>query len=290
MAITAELVKELRERTSGGLMECKKALEATGGDIEAAAKMLRESGKAKADKKSGRIAAEGMIAVAMSSDQKTAIMLEVNCETDFVAKDDNFKQFVAKVTDLGLQAKATTIDNLLALVVGENKTIAELRQDLVAKIGENINIRRVVLVTTPNVLGSYVHSGRIGVIVSYKGGDASLGKDIAMHVAASKPLALQASDLPQEVIAQEKEVCLAQVKDSGKPPAIMEKMVQGRLQKFIDELTLLNQPFVKEPDIKISDLLKKHNAQIESFVRFEVGEGVEKEKCDFATEVMAQIK
>lgn len=290
MAITAELVKELRERTSGGLMECKKALEATSGDIEAAVKMLRESGKAKADKKSGRIAAEGMISVAMSSDQKTAIMLEVNCETDFVAKDDNFKQFVAKVTELGLQAKVTTTDKLLALVAGENKTIAELRQDLVAKIGENINIRRMVLVTTSNVLGSYVHSGRIGVIVSYKGGDASLGKDIAMHVAASKPLALQASDLPQDIIAQEKEVCLAQVKDSGKPPAIMEKMVQGRLQKFIDELTLLNQPFVKEPDIKISDLLKKHNAQIESFVRFEVGEGIEKEKCDFATEVMAQIK
>jgi len=292
MNITAELVKELRERTGGGLMECKKALEAVGGDIEAAVKMLRESGKAKADKKSGRIAAEGMIAVVLSPDEKTAIMMEVNCETDFVAKDENFRQFANKVATLGLQAKVNDVDALLALSVGggENKTVAELRQELVAKIGENINIRRLILVSSANLLAHYVHSGRIGVLVAFKGGDVALGKDIAMHVAASKPVALSAIDLPQDILAQEKAVYLAQVKDSGKPQEIMEKMVQGRLQKFIDELTLLNQPFIKDQEIKVSSLLQKHNAEVTSFVRFEVGEGIEKGKTDFAAEVMAQVK
>ena len=223
------------------------------------------------------------------SDEKTALIVEVNCETDFVAKDDNFKQFVMKIADAGVKAKVADLSELLALTV-DGKSVTEFRQDLVAKIGENINIRRVKLITTPYTLGSYVHSGRIGVLVAFKGGDVTLGKDIAMHVAASKPLALSEGDLPRDLLEQEKEVYLAQVKDSGKPQAIMEKMIQGKLQKFIDELTLLNQPFVKEPEMKVSDLLKKHAAEVLGFVRFEVGEGIEKEKTDFAAEVVAQVE
>lgn len=289
--ISAGLVKELRERTGNGMMECKKALEANDGDIELAVKMLRESGKAKADKKASRITAEGMIFIAQSNDNKSALILEVNCETDFVAKDNNFKDFVLLIANLGLQAKTTDVESLLQ-VPHNGKTIAELRMDLVAKIGENITIRRVQFIETNSneILGSYTHSGRIGVIVKMINGNEELGKDIAMHITASKPIAVDVDGLPKDLIEQERSIYLAQVKDSGKPEAIMEKMIQGKLQKFIDELTLVNQPFVKNPEQKISDLLKQHKATVVNFVRFEVGEGIEKETVDFASEVLAQVE
>lgn len=289
--ISAGLVKELRERTGNGMMECKKALEANDGDVELAIKMLRESGKTKADKKASRIAAEGMIFIAQGNDNKSALILEVNCETDFVAKDNNFKEFVSLIANLGLQAKVTTLDDLLQLTVN-GKTIAELRMDLIAKIGENISIRRIqfIEIDSNEVLGSYTHSGRIGVIVKMINGNDDLGKDIAMHITASKPIAVDVNSLPKDLIEQEKAIYLAQVKDSGKPEAIMEKMIQGKLQKFIDELTLINQQFVKNPDQKISDLLKQQNATVVNFVRFEVGEGIEKETVDFANEVLAQVE
>lgn len=289
--ITAALVKDLRERTGAGMMECKKALEETQGDIEAAVTALRKSGQAKAAKKAGRIAAEGAIAIKVSADGKQAIMVEINCETDFVAHDPNFLEFVTTVIISGLNAGVNDLESLLAITLASGKTIKQTLEDLVAKIGENILIRRMKFMKTTGMIGSYVHNNsRIGVLVDLTKADQQLGKDIAMHIAASKPLAVKPEDLPQDLLAREKEICLAQVQSSGKPQAILEKMISGRMQKFINEATLIKQAFVKNLDITIEVLLKQNQAQVNSFTRFEVGEGIEKKETDFASEVQAQIE
>jgi len=286
MMVTASLVKELRERTGAGMMECKKALTEAQGDIEAAIVAMRKSGQAKAAKKAGRIAAEGAIAIKISGDSKKAIMVEVNCETDFVARDHNFLEFVGSVAASGLNALVTNPDDLLAVTLDSGKTIAQAREDLVAKIGENINVRRLKLMTTAGVVGSYVHSNnRIGVLVELSAANPELSKDISMHIAASKPIAVLPEELPQDLLNREKEICLAQVQASGKPPEIIEKMIVGRMQKIINESALVKQPFVKNPDITVADLLKQANAKVLSFARFEVGEGIEKKETDFAAEV-----
>lgn len=287
--ISASLVKELRERTCAGMMECKKALEAANGDIEAAIDAMRKSGQAKAAKKASRIASEGIITVHSAADDKSAIMLEVNCETDFVAKDQNFLNFVNTVAAAGLTAKVTDVDSLLAMVLNNNLTVAAAREELIAKIGENIHVRRITFMDSPGIVGHYVHGNRIGVLVKLSVADKELGKDIAMHIAASKPMAINPEDLPQDLLAKEKEIFLAQVQSSGKPPAIMEKMINGRLQKFIEESALIKQAFVKDPNVTVGDLLNKANAKVLGFIRFEVGEGIEKKSTDFAAEVMAQI-
>ncbi|CAL7963967.1 protein chain elongation factor EF-Ts [Gammaproteobacteria bacterium] len=291
MIITASLVKELRERTGAGMMECKKSLTEAQGDIEVAIVAMRKSGQAKAAKKAGRIAAEGAIAVKVSGDSKKAIMVEVNCETDFVARDHNFLEFVNAVAAAGLAALATNPDDLLALTLDNGKTITQAREDLVAKIGENINVRRLKLMTTVGVIGNYVHSNnRIGVLVELSAANSSeLGKDISMHIAASKPIAVLPEELPQDLLNKEKEICLVQVQASGKPPEIIEKMIIGRMQKFVSESTLIKQPFVKNPDITVADLLKQANVKVLSFARFEVGEGIEKKETDFATEVKSLL-
>lgn len=290
MVITASLVKDLRERTGAGMMECKKALEESQGDIEAAIVAMRKSGQAKAAKKAGRIAAEGAIAIKVSSDSKKAIMIEVNCETDFVARDHSFLEFVDNVAVKGLTALVTNLDDLLNMTLDSGKTVGQTREDLVAKIGENINMRRMKLMTTSGVIGSYVHSNnRIGVLVELSAASLELGKDISMHIAASRPLAVLPEELPQDLLNKEKEICLAQVQTSGKPPEILEKMIVGRMQKFINESTLVKQPFVKNPDVTVADLLKQAGAQVLSFTRFEVGEGIEKKETDFAAEVKGMI-
>lgn len=287
MIIAASLVKELRERTGGGYMDCKKALDTAQGDLEQAIEILRKSGQIKAAKKAGRIAAEGLIVIKVSDDNQTAVMIEVNTETDFVARDQNVVAFANQVAAAALAEHATNVEQLLQLNIS-GKRIVELQQELVAKLGENINVRRQVLMMAP-VLGCYVHGNRIGVVVGLAGGDVALGKDLAMHIAANKPQAVSAEDLSQDLLAKEKEIYLAQVQSSGKAPAILEKMVAGRLQKFINETTLLGQPFVKDPEIKVADLLKRANAKVMTFKRFEVGEGIERKTADFAADVMATV-
>jgi elongation factor Ts len=291
MKITASLVKDLRERTGAGMMECKKALEETQGDVESAIIAMRKSGQAKAAKKEGRVAAEGAIAIKVSGDGKKAIMVEVNCETDFVARDHNFLAFVNSIASQGLSALATDLAGLLVVTLDNGKTVAQAREDLVAKIGENINVRRMQLITTSEMIGSYVHSNnRIGVLVELSAASPELGKDLSMHITASKPLVIRSEELPQDLLDKEKEICLAQVQTGGKPPEILEKIVTGRMRKFISESTLIEQPFVKNPDITIAQLLQQDDAKVLSFVRFEVGEGVEKREIDFAAEVKAQVE
>lgn len=290
MMITASLVKELRERTGAGMMECKKALTEAQGDIEAAIVAMRKSGQTKAAKKAGRIAAEGAVAIKISSDSKKAIMVEVNCETDFVARDHNFLEFVDSVAASGLASLVSNPDDLLSVTLDNGKTIAQAREDLIAKIGENINVRRLKVMTTAGIIYSYVHSNnRIGVLVELSAAGPELGKDVAMHVAASKPLVVLPEELPQDLLNKEREICLAQVQASGKPPEIIEKMIVGRMQKIINESTLVKQPFVKNPDITVADLLKQANAKVLSFARFEVGEGIEKKETDFAAEVKSML-
>ncbi len=293
MEITAALVKELRERTGAGMMECKKALQETGGDIEAAGDHLRKQGLAKAAKKAGRIAAEGVIALAVDSAGQCAAMVEVNSETDFVAKREEFQNFAEAVAQLALKLRPKDLDTLLgtALDGASGATVEASRQELILKIGENIGVRRCVMVcATAGQLGIYRHGDRIGVLVDLKGGDAAVAKDIAMHVAASRPVAIQPSDVPPELIAKEREIYTARAAESGKPPAIVEKMVEGRVQKFLKEVTLTGQPFVKDPDTSIAALLQQYSAEVLSFHRFEVGEGIEKKSENFADEVMAQVK
>ena len=292
MAVTASLVKELRERTGLGMMECKKALVATEGDIEAAIDNLRKSGQAKAAKKAGRTAAEGAVAVKSSDDNKMALMLEVNSETDFVSRDDNFKEFVDLIASRALEAKETDITTLMALPVEEGGTVTleEARLGLVQKIGENIQVRRAQLVEAEGVVGSYIHGGRIGVVVSLKGGNVDLGKDVAMHVAASNPLVVNPDEVSKDVLDKEKEIFSAQARESGKPEEIIEKMITGRIKKYLAEVSLVEQAFVKDPDTKVGKLAKDAGAEIVSFTRFEVGEGIEKEEVDFAAEVAAQVK
>jgi elongation factor Ts len=291
MAITAALVKELRERTQAGMMECKKALVETGGDIDAAVEYMRKAGLAKADKKAGRTAAEGTIVSRTSDDGKAAVMVEVNCETDFVTKGDDFQNFANEVADLAIKELPDDLDGLLNLKMASGETVAEASKALVAKIGENINVRRYVkVVNESGTIGTYLHGTRIGVVASLKEGNPELAKDIAMHIAASKPVCVSADDVPQDIIDKEKEIYSAQAAESGKPADIIEKMVTGRINKFLKEITLLGQPFVKDPDMSVEKLLKNAGAAVELFHRLEVGEGVEKKEENFADEVMAQVK
>jgi len=292
MAITAALVKELRERTGSGMMECKKALVASNGDIDAAIEAMRKSGLAKADKKSGRIAAEGVIAIETSADGKSAVMIEINSETDFVAKADDFANFVAQVSKTVLAQQPADLDALNALALNDaGESIDTVRQALIAKIGENIQIRRFELMTNDSgVIGSYRHGDRIGAIVNLTGGDMELAKDISMHVAASRPQAVSAADLPAELLEKERDIVATQAKDSGKPEAIIEKMVDGRMKKFVNEISLLGQPFIKDPDLTVEKLVKQADATVNAFKFFEVGEGIEKAVDNFAEEVMAQVQ
>ena len=290
MAITAGLVKELRERTGAGMMECKKALVETDGDIDAAIDLMRKSGAAKADKKAGRIAAEGLIVSRSSEDNKNAVMVEVNCETDFVTKSEDFLNFSSAVAQAALDQKPADIDALLALSIEGGENIADATKTLIAKVGENMNVRRFVSRTTDGVLGIYLHGGRIGVMVELQGGDEMLAKDIAMHVAASNPNCVAEEDVSAELIEKEKEIFSAQAAESGKPPEIIEKMVGGRINKFLKEITLLNQPYVKDPDQTVGQLVKTAGATVVGFDRLEVGEGIEKKVENFAEEVMAQAQ
>ena len=285
--ISAKLVKELRDRTGAGMMDCKKALIAAAGDIKKAAEEMRISGQAKADKKASRIAAEGVIEA--YSDNGKAILLEINSETDFVARDDNFKFFAKEVVHAVHSANVSNIEDVASAKTSSGETVDEIRKTLVAKIGENIQIRRIKSISAPT-LGCYVHNGKIGVIAALEGGDESLAKDIAMHIAAVNPLVVSSCDVPSDVISKEREIFVAQARESGKPAEIIEKMVDGRIRKFLDEVALLGQSFVKDPNIKIEELLKNKSAKIIGFIRLDVGEGIEKEEEDFAAEVMNQVK
>ncbi len=289
MAVTAAMVKDLRERTGAGMMECKKALVETGGDIEAAIEFLRKSGLAQADKKASRTAAEGQIALASSDDHRKAVLVEINCETDFVAKDANFLSFTQAVAENALELGRDDIAALMNTRI-DGGTIEEARQALVAKIGENIQVRRMVACNTDGTLGAYVHGGKIGVLVDLDGGDVSLARDLAMHVAAMSPEFISADDVPEDVVAKEKDILTAQAADSGKPPEIIEKMIQGRLRKHLSAITLLGQPFVKDSDITVEKLLSQAGASVKSFERLAVGEGIEVEETNFAEEVRQQAQ
>jgi len=289
VAITASLVKELRERTGAGMMECKKALVETDGDIEAAAELMRKTGAAKADKKAGRVAADGAIKIKVADDGKKAAMVEINSETDFVAKDDNFQQFADAVLEAVFENEPADMDELLASKLPSGETVEEARKALIAKIGENIQIRRFDILKTDDKLVHYQHGARIGVVVD-SNADAAIARDIAMHIAAVKPEFVTADEVPAEVVEKEKGILVAQAESSGKPPEIIEKMIQGRLKKFLAEITLLGQAFVKDPDQTVEKLLKANDAKVNGFLRYEVGEGIEKKQEDFAAEVMAQVK
>jgi len=291
MAITAAQVKELRERTGAGMMECKKALVETDGNIETAIDNMRKSGAAKAEKKAGRIAAEGVIVTKTSDDGKLGVIVEINSETDFVARDDSFKAFTTSVVDAALANKTESIVGLNAATVASGETVELARTNLIAKIGENITVRRVQIVEAADgILGTYIHGGRIGVVVSLKGGDAGLAKDIAMHAAATNPQFVTPEEISEDVYNREKEIFTAQAIASGKPADIAEKMVVGRMRKFAAEVCLVGQSFVKDPSTTVGDLLKSHSAEVVNLVRLEVGEGIEKVEDDFAAEVMAQVK
>jgi len=290
MAITAALVKELRDRTGAGMMECKKFLTETDGDIEVAIETMRKAGMAKADKKAGRVAAEGLATIKTSDDNKNSIILEVNSETDFVTKGDDFKEFVSSIADCVLKNKPADIEALLSLPLASGTSVEDTRKELIAKIGENMSVRRFEIFADADVVSSYQHGERIAVMVELEGGDVALGKDIAMHIAASKPVCVAEADVDAATLDKEREIFSAQAAESGKPDNIIEKMVEGRIKKFLKEVTLLGQPFVKDPDQTIEQLLKANNASVKRFVRFEVGEGIEKKEENFADEVMAQIK
>jgi elongation factor Ts len=289
MSITAAQVKELRERTGAGMMECKKALVASDGDIEAAVDAMRKSGLAKADKKAGRVAAEGAVIIRQSADNRHAAILEINSETDFVSGGDDFRDFIDAVADAVLAGMPENMDALNALSIG-SQSIEEARRSLIARIGENVQIRRFELIETAGVLASYLHGNRIAVVVSAKGGDENLVRDIAMHVAAISPMCVSADDVPEEKLAKEREILVEQARTEGKPDDIVEKMVDGRMRKYLAEITLTGQPFVKDPDITVGKLLAQNKAAVVRFVRFEVGEGIEKVEENFADEVMAQVK
>jgi elongation factor Ts len=284
MEIKPAQVKELRERTGVGMMDCKKALVEAGGDIDAAAEYLRKAGQAKADKKAGRVAAEGRIVI--TETPNVFSILEINAETDFVANDENFVAFANAVGDAIVAEKPADLDALMVLPI-DGATVEEARRALVAKIGENISVRRFELVEATGTVGIYVHMNRIGVLVEVEGGSDELAKDIAMQIAATSPQCVSVDDIPEEERAKEREILSAQAIQEGKPPEIVEKMVEGRLRKHFDEVTLLGQPFVKNPDQKVRDLLKGAGASVTRFVRYAVGEGIEKKQENFAEEVAA---
>ena len=292
MQISASMVKELRDRTGAGMMDCKKALQETAGDIEAAIDAMRKSGVAKAAKKAGRIAAEGTIIIERDAAGSEAVMLEVNCETDFVARDGNFQKFARELASALLEQGNGTPDSLAELPLNgtEVQPVEEARQELVTKLGENISIRRHTRIrqSQGGSLGIYVHGIRIGVVVDLSTDNPVLAKDLAMHIAAANPLCVDEQDVPAQVLEKEREIQLAQARQSGKPEDIIEKMVNGRMKKFLRENTLLGQAFVKDPDTTVAALLKANNAVAHGFIRYEVGEGLEKKEDNFAAEVMQQ--
>jgi len=287
MNITADTVKQLRERTGAGMMECKKALVETKGDLDAAAELMRKTGLAKADKKAARIAAEGTVAAERSG--KSAALVEVNCETDFVARSDEFQAFARELAKTALANSPGTLEALLASSNGAG-SFEEQRRALIAKIGENISVRRFVKVSAPGALGTYIHGGRIGSLVALEGGDEALARDLAMHVAAVNPAYIDASEVPAAVLDKEREILTEQTKGEKKPPDIIAKMVEGRLRKYLAEITLMGQPFVKDPDTTVEKLVKKAGAKVVKFVRYEVGAGIEKKQDDFVKDVMDQVK
>lgn len=288
MSVTAAMVKELRERTGAGMMECKKALVATGGDLEAAAEELRKSGQAKADKKSGRVAADGRIVIA--SDGNKATIVEVNSETDFVAKDENFVAFAEAVAQAALASGITDVSALAGESLSDGRTVEAARTELVTKVGENISVRRADMVESSGPIGLYTHGAKIGAAVALEGGDEELARDLAMHVAAINPTCIDESQVPAETLERERRIFSEQAAESGKPPEIVEKMVAGKVAKFLKEITLVGQPFVKDDKIRVGQLLKDAGASVTKFRRFEVGEGIEKKADNFVEEVMAQVK
>ncbi len=288
MSISASMVKELRERTGAGMMECKKALVETGGEIDAAIELLRKSGQAKADKKAGRVAADGRVVIA--TDGLNAAMIEINSETDFVAKDENFIAFAEAVGACLLASSAADVDALASESLVDGRSVEEARTELITKVGENISVRRFGRIEAADHLGSYAHGARIGSIVSLKGGNDELARDIAMHVAATNPVCVDESGVPPDTLERERRIFAEQAAESGKPPEIVEKMVNGRVAKFLKEITLIGQPFVKDPDTTVGKLLKTAGAEVTGFVRFEVGEGIEKKKENFAEEVLNQVR
>ncbi len=289
MNVTADIVRQLRERTGAGMMECKKALVESGADLEAAAELMRKRGLAKADKKAARVAAEGVIAVEPAADGRTAAMVEVNCETDFVAREQDFRAFAQIVAREALRARPASLEALLEIRVGA-ESLDERRRALVAKIGENISVRRFTVLASAGHLGAYTHGSRIGTLVALKGGTAELAHELALHVAASNPRYLSVREVPPAVLEKEREILIEQARGEGKPPEIVVKMVEGRLRKSLGEITLLGQPFVKDPDVTVEKLLKGAGAEVSAFERFEVGAGIEKKQENFVAEVMAQVK
>ena len=288
MSVTAAMVKELRERTGAGMMECKKALVEAAGDADAAAEALRKAGAAKADKKAGRVAADGRIVVA-SADGKAAIV-EVNSETDFVAKDENFIAFAEAIAGVVLATGTTDVEALAGEQLADGRSIEAARTELIQKVGENISVRRAAIVVSDGALGVYTHGARIGAVVALTGGDASLARDIAMHVAAINPTCIDETGVPAETLEREKRIFTEQAAESGKPPEIIEKMIGGRIKKFLKEITLVGQPFVKDDKQSVGQLLKAAGASVASFIRYEVGEGIEKKEENFADEVRKQIE
>jgi elongation factor Ts len=293
MSVTAEAVKQLRERTGAGMMECKKALVETKGDLDAAAELMRKSGLAKADKKASRVAAEGVIVIERSPDSKRAVIVEVNCETDFVARENDFKAFAANVAKVALAQRPESVDALLA-AQGGGATLDETRRALIAKIGENISVRRFQVVEGQALVGTYLHGTRIGALVAMKSGDDAVAKDIAMHVAAINPARVSAAEVPADEVAKEREIQLEQAKNdpknAGKPEEILSKIIEGKIRKWVNEITLLGQPFVKDPDQSVEKYLKQAGGEVASFVRYEVGSGIEKKQEDFAEEVRKQVE
>ena len=288
MSISASMVKELRERTGAGMMECKKALQESNGNIDSAIELLRTSGQAKAEKKAKRVAAEGKIVI--KNNLENAVIVEINSETDFAANDSNFTDFANSIADVLLQNEISDINSLNDLKLSDDVSVEEARTNLISKIGENISIRRFDKIHQAINIGEYSHGSRIGVIVSLDKSEPDLAKDIAMHIAASNPVCLDEEDVPEDLVSREKRIFLEQASSSGKPPEIIEKMVEGRMKKFFREITLLGQSFIKDPDISIRDLLDQSEAKVQSFIRYEVGEGIEKREENFADEVMKQIK
>lgn len=291
MQITASMVKELRERTGSGMMECKKALTEAGGDIDIAIENMRKAGMAKADKKSGRVAAEGRVVIKISDNGKSAAVVEVNCETDFVSGGDDFLSFVDAIATTALNNKPADIAALSEMTLeGSSETVEEARKAKIAKIGENMQLRRFELLETASgTFGSYLHGSRMGVLVEMENGNEELIKDVAMHIAASNPLCVSEAEVPADVLEKEKEILRAQALESGKPADIVEKMLTGRIRKYLAEITLVGQSFVKDPDKTVETLLSDAGATVNRFVRYEVGEGIEKKQENFADEVMAQV-
>jgi elongation factor Ts len=289
MSVTPEAVRQLRERTGAGVMECKRALVETGGNLDAAAEYMRKQGLAKADKKAARIAAEGVIVIERSADGRAAAMVEINCETDFVAREHDFRNFAADVVRLTLQRRLVDLPALLNAELAAGESVDARRRALVARIGENISLRRCVVLETDGALGAYAHGTRIGALVALSGGTAELAHELAMHVAASNPRYVSVADVPADVIAKEREILTERAQNEGKAPEIVARMIEGRLRKALNEIVLLGQPFIRDPERSVEQLLKAAGARVLSFERFEVGAGIEKLQEDFVAEVMAQV-